>query len=102
MTTLKIQQAVDTVSGMRTLHDAMSADLDYIDACILELSSAVPEKDVVDELDTHIRARAALHGGIESINELLGWVRLMTEKDVDGNEYRVMWTLPNVALTAIN
>lgn len=102
MTTLKIQQAVDTVSGMRTLHDAMSADLDHIDACILELSSTVPEKGMADELDTHIRARAALHGGIESINDILGWVRLMTEKDADGNEYRVMWALPNVAVTAIN
>lgn len=102
MATLKIQHAVDAVSSMQALHDALSEDLSHIEACIQELGSASLKTAPSDELATHFRVRSALYGGMASINDVLGWVRLMTEKDINGDEYRTMWPLPNVPVTAMN
>lgn len=103
MAILKIQQAVDTVSGLQALHEVMSKDLSQIETCIQDLASPSRGRATDSEdLDTHLRARAALHGGLVSINEILGWIRLATEKDMNGEEYRFMWPLPEVPVSPIN
>lgn len=103
MATLKIHHAVDAVAGMQALHNVLSEDLSQIEASIQELDlSRSKSKSKSDDLDTHLRIRAALHGGIASINEVLGWVRLMTERDIDGNEYHTVYALPDVPVTAMN
>lgn len=103
MATLKIHQAVDTVSGMQALHEVLSEDLTHIESCIQDIGFPSPESATASQdLDTHIRARAALHGGLASINEVLGWIRLATEKDENGDEYRAMWPLPGVPVSPMN
>lgn len=103
MATLKIQHAVDAVSGMQALHDVLSEDLSQIEAGIEELASTRSGKKAgSEELDTYLQIRAALHGGIASVNDVLGWVRLMTEKDIHGDEYRTVGSLPNVPVSPMN
>lgn len=102
MATLKIQHAVDAVSSMQALHDALSEDLSHIEDRIRELDSVSSASTESEELNTHLRVRSALYGGMASINDVLGWVRLMTEKDINGEEYRTMWPLPTVPVTAMN
>ena len=103
MGTLKIQHAVDAASSMQALLDVMSEELHQIEAGIQELTSCTQESShVAEEIATHVRARAALHGGMASIRDILGWVRLMTERDVNGDEYITMWPLPTVPASPIN
>lgn len=103
MATLKIENAVDAVTGMQALHDVLLNELSHIEDCIQELDAAKPAvAGSSDDHDTHLRARAALYGGIASINDVLGWVRLMTERDLNGDEFRALWPLPNVPVSAMN
>jgi hypothetical protein len=47
-------------------------------------------------------ARAALYSGLASINEVLGWVHLMAEKDAEGNVSEAVKMLPTVAVFSIH
>ena len=103
MPILKIHQAVDLVSGMQALHEVLSEDLLQVETSIQYLqSSSRGRTSDADDLDTYLRARAALHGGLASINDVLGWIRLAAEKDENGDEYRVMWPLPEVPISPMN
>ena len=91
MDTIDINVASDAMSSMQALRSAMTADLEDLENRMQELSnsSVANSPDVIDEMAVYCAARTALYSGLASINEVLGWVHLMTEKDPDGNTARL-------------
>lgn len=104
MAKMDISNAVDAVSSMRALRLAMTNDLDDIENSIYELAQSehADSADTTEELKVYCVARAALYSGLASINEVMGWITLMTEKDPEGNSAEILKALPTVPIPSIN
>jgi hypothetical protein len=104
MEKIEVCDAGDAVSGMQALRSAMTVDLDDIEQR-MEFLSGSPLADSesgIEEMKVYSVARAALYSGLASINEVLGWVHLMTEKDAEGNTSEAVKMLPTVAVFSIH
>jgi hypothetical protein len=64
----------------------------------LERSSVELAKGKNDEALSYRTARTALLSGLASIDEVLGWVHLVAEKDADGNELESVLSLPHLSV----
>lgn len=104
MAKMTISDAVEAVSSMRALRMTLTDDLDDIEDSIYELSQSgrADAENGLDELRVYCVARAALYSGLASINEVLGWVNLMAEKDPAGTAADLLQSLPVVAVPSIN
>ena len=104
MENLNLGVASDAVSSMEILRDALTAELDDVENQIYELaqSSSAESDEVLNDLRVYHVARSALFSGLASINEVLGWVRLMAEKDSDGNTAEVVKSLPSVPVFSLH
>ena len=94
----------DAVSSMQMLKKGLSEDLDDIENRIHELAQsplATSESGMSDMQVYHV-ARAALYSGLASINEVLGWVRLLAAKDSKGAVAEVVKSLPIVPVFSIH
>ncbi len=100
MENLNLGVVSDAVSSMEVLRDALTAELDDVENQIYELvwSNSAKSDDVLNDLRVYHVAKVALYSGLASINEVLGWVRLMAEKDSDGNTAEVVKSLPSIPL----
>lgn len=95
------------IASMQALREALAQDLAEIENLIQESES--PEEfsstrlDLEEEdLQVYYIARAALFSGLASINEVLGWIHLMAEKDAEGNEPEAVRSLPVIPVWSIN
>jgi hypothetical protein len=104
METIEVCDADDAVSSMQALRSAMTVDLDDIEQRIESLSSSplTDSESSIEEMKVYCVARAALYSGLASINEILGWVHLMTEKDAEGNVSEAVKMLPTVSVFSIH
>ena len=104
MAKLGVLDASNAVSGIRALRAVMTKDLNEVEKSIHELSqpSMAHSEGSVNELQVYEVTRAALYSGLAGINEVLGWVNLMTEKDAEGNAVDVVRSLPSVPVSSIN
>lgn len=104
MAKMDISHAVDAVSSMRALRLAMTNDLDDIENSIYDLAQSGHAESAsgMDELKVYCVARAALYSGLASINEVMGWIHLMAEKDPEGNSAEILQSLPTVPIPSIN
>ncbi len=104
MAKMDICDAVDAVSSMRALRQVLVSDLDDIENSIGDLaqSELADTESGVANLEVYCAARAALYSGLASINEVLGWVHLITEKDSGGNASELLRSLPMVPVSSIN
>jgi len=104
MEKMDLCDASNAVSSMQALRTEMTGDLDDIENRIRELAQSPLASSVcgIDEMRIYCVARAALYSGLASINEVLGWVRLLTEKDSEGNVAEVVKSLPTVAVFSIH
>lgn len=104
MERMDLCDATDAVSSMQALRDELSEELDDIQKRIHELAQSPLAKSDVGISDMHVYcvARAALYSGLASINEVLGWVRLMAAKDAEGNVSEVVKSLPTVPVFSIH
>ncbi len=104
MEVMDLCDASDAVSSMRALRIALVADLNDIESRIqgLAQSACATSGSIVSEMQVYYVARAALYGGLASINEVLGWVRLITEKDAEGNAAEIVKSLPTVPVFSIH
>jgi hypothetical protein len=104
METIEVCDAGDAVSSMQALRSAMTVDLDDIEQRIESLSSSpwTDSESAIEEMKVYCVARAALYSGLASINEVLGWVHLMAEKDAEGNVSEAVKMLPTVAVFSIH
>lgn len=104
MERMDLCDATDAVSSMQALRDELSEELDDIQKRIHELAqSPLAKSDVgISDMQVYCVARAALYSGLASINEVLGWVRLMAAKDAEGNVSEVVKSLPTVPVFSIH
>jgi hypothetical protein len=94
----------DAVSSMQALRAGLTEELDDIENRMHELaqsSSAISDSGISEMQIYHV-ARAALYSGLASINEVLGWVRLMAAHDSEGNVAEVVKSLPTVPVFSIH
>jgi len=104
MERMDLCDATDAVSSMQALRDKLNRDLEDIEMRMHELAqSSLADSDVgISEMQVYCVARAALYSGLASINEVLGWVRLMAAKDSEGNVSEVVKSLPTVPVFSIH
>lgn len=104
MERMDLCDASDAVSSMQALRHGLTEDLDDIENRIHALAQsplATSESGII-EIQVYYVARAALYSGLASINEVLGWVRLMAAKDPEGNVADVVKSLPTVPVFSIH
>lgn len=107
MERIDLCDASDAVSSMQALREALTTDLGDIEDRIQELAqsslaSSDSDDSGISDMQVYCVARAALYSGLASINEVLGWVRLMTAKDSAGNTVEVVKSLPTVPVFSIH
>ncbi|MDO8299923.1 hypothetical protein [Lacisediminimonas sp.] len=97
---LSITETDDAVSGLSALREVMADDLLDVESRLdeLERSSATLTDGKNDEALVYRTARTALLSGLASIDEVLGWVHLVAEKDADGNELESVLSLPHLSV----
>jgi hypothetical protein len=86
------------VTVLEALQDEMTADLAALESRIRAAPDAIRIAPVQDssELEELRTARTALHSGLASIREVLGWIEWMTEKDPEGETSIAAQPLPTV------
>jgi len=104
MEIMDLCDANDAVSSMQALRTALMDDLDDIENRIHELAQYrdATSDSGASEMQIYYVARAALYSGLASINEVLGWVRLITAKDSEGNVAEIVKSLPTVPVFSIH
>ena len=104
MERMELCDATDAVSSMQALREELAEDLDDIENCIHELAQSplATSDSGTNDMRVYCVARAALYSGLASINEVLGWVRLMAAKDSEGNTVEVVKSLPTVPVFLIH
>jgi hypothetical protein len=104
METIDICNADAAMSGMQALHAAMTLELGTIEQRMEALaeSQVAQSASAIEEMSVYHVARAALYSGLAGINEILGWVHLMTEKDPEGNVFDAIKALPTVPAFSIH
>ncbi len=103
MENMKLGDISDAVSSMHALRESLTAELDDIEDRIHELaqSPGATTASVLSDLSVYYVARAALYSGLASINEVLGWVRLMAATDSEGNMADLVKSLPTVPVFSL-
>lgn len=104
MEKMDLCDASDAVFSMQALRVGLTEELDDIENCIHELAQSplATSDSGISEMQVYYAARAALYSGLASINEVLGWVRLMAAQDSEGNVAEVVKSLPTVPVFSIH
>lgn len=97
---LSIRQTDDAVSGVSALREVLADDLQDVEYRLEELNRSLTPMTAGkrEEMLVYQTARTALLSGLASIDEVLGWVHLVAEKDADGNEVDSVLSLPNLSV----
>jgi len=104
MQKININDADAAMSSMQSLHSAMTLELEDIEER-METLAGLPSADStagIEEMVLYGVTRAALYSGLASINEILGWVHLMTEKDSEGDIHEAVKALPALQVFSIH
>jgi len=104
MEKMDLCDASDAVSSMQSSRIGLTKELDDIENRIHRLAQsplAISDRGI-SEMQVYYVARAALYSGLASINEVLGWVRLMAAQDSEGNVAEVVKSLPTVPVFSIH
>ena len=105
MGSINNSEAEDAVSSMKALQSVLTEELEDIESRIGELTEddlALSPGEADEEVKICCVARAALFSALASINEVLGWVHLMAERDSNGNVAEVIRALPIVPAFSIH
>lgn len=104
MATITVRDTDDAVSSMMALREALSFDLDITEKRIREIERSRSVKADAEAEESQIleRARTALLSGLASVDEVLGWVHLMAEKDPEGNEPDSVRMLPYLHISLVS
>lgn len=91
----------DVEAALHVLHSELSEDLEQLEA---RIRTAAPPMNAITpvsaEADSTMSewhaARTALHSGLESIAEVLGWIRLKTDEEPEGVVALALQPLPTL------
>jgi phage shock protein A len=97
MNDTETDETADTVEVLDALHCALSTDLEDLETQIAALDSGRCELSATDAhaIAQYRNARTALHSGLASIAEVLGWIEWKTEQEPDGAiaiAVQALWT----------
>ena len=97
---LSVTDTDDAISGMFALREVLAEDLLDVEGRLVELEhSTTPMTEAKrEEVLVYQTARTALLSGLASVDEVLGWVHLVAEKDADGNELDSVTSLPHLSV----
>jgi len=101
MQKMRVKDTDDAVAGVTALREILVAELATIDRLIRKCEHGADADDHRDGegaqvLATYQRVRTSLLSGLASIDEVLGWVHMLAEKDPEGNELDCVRALPTV------
>jgi hypothetical protein len=105
MGTINNCEAEKAVSSMKALQSALTEELEDIECRIDALGDeklSLSPDEAKEEVKICYVARAALFSALAGINEVLGWVHLMAERDTNGNVDEVVKALPIVPVFSIH
>lgn len=97
MGSLPARNVDDAVSGVKALEQTLYQDLDHVETELAALEAA-PHAYSGDVQDVHVLrvTRAALLSGLQSIHEVLQWVKIKADTDLQGNELEIIRKLPEL------
>ncbi len=98
MERMRLQDTDDAVSGVLALRQLLTSELGTVERLIRRVDkNPDPGNEETRELmDTYDRVRTSLLSGLASVDEVLGWVHMLAEKDSEGNEPECVRSLPYV------
>jgi hypothetical protein len=97
MENAEIYEVEDAVTVLDALHCALTSDLKELEARIATLAGTDGMTDCdTDEMAQCCEARTALHSGLASIAEVLGWIEFKTEEEPEGEVAIAIQPLPTL------
>lgn len=90
--------ADDVEAALHALHSALTDDLEDLETKMRSATRSMTAEPFEDETDLHEYhvARAALHSGLASIAEVLGWIQWKTDEAPDGDVAVSLVPLPTL------
>lgn len=99
MEKMRVNDTDDAVSGVLALREILCSELVIVERLInrTDQTLAREKNDETEQiLETYERVRTGLLSGLASVDEVLGWVRMLAPTDPDGNELDCVRSLPHV------
>jgi hypothetical protein len=99
MEKMSVHDTDDAVTSVTALREVLSSELTAIERLVQKVDHSAAKNgadDPDDLIETYRRIRTSLLSGLASVDEVLGWVRVLAPKDADGNEMDCVRALPHV------
>lgn len=98
MEKMSIHDTDDAVTSVTALREVLTAELTAIERLVQrgDRAGANGKSETDDLMETYCRVRTSLLSGLASVDEVLGWVRVLAPKDAEGNEMDCVRSLPYV------
>jgi hypothetical protein len=98
MEKMSIHDTDDAVTSVSALREVLTAELTAIERLMQRVDRSTPSDrtETDDLIETYCRIRTSLLSGLASVDEVLGWVRVLAPKDAEGNEMDSVRSLPYV------
>jgi hypothetical protein len=98
MEKMSIHDTDDAVTSVTALREVLTAELTAIERLVQRVDRSTPSgrTETDDMIETYCRIRTSLLSGLASVDEVLGWVRVLAPKDAEGNEMDSVRSLPYV------
>jgi hypothetical protein len=98
MEKMSIHDTDDAVTSVTALREVLTAELTAIERLMQRVDRSTPSDrtETDDLIETYCRIRTSLLSGLASVDEVLGWVRVLAPKDAEGNEMDSVRSLPYV------
>lgn len=104
MQKMRVKDTDDAVAGVSALREILASELATIDRLIqrTELENEGKAREEAEQImATYERVRTSLLSGLVSVDEVLGWVHMLAEKDPEGNELDCVRSLPYVNILPV-
>jgi hypothetical protein len=98
MEKMSIHDTDDAVTSVTALREVLSAELTSIERMVQRVDRTSMNSNGEEDnlMESYSRIRTSLLSGLASVDEVLGWVRVLAPKDADGNEMDCVRSLPYV------
>ncbi|MEN3291445.1 MAG: hypothetical protein V7642_698 [Burkholderiales bacterium] len=99
MEKMSVHDTDDAVTSVTALREVLASELTAIERLVQKVDQSAARNDAEepdDLIETYRRVRTSLLSGLASVDEVLGWVRVLAPKDADGNEMDCVRSLPHV------
>ena len=94
----ELYETADVVEAMQALHSALTDDLEDLEKriCAIARADTAASAHEAQDMTEYYDARTALHSGLASITEVLGWIQWKTEEEPEGDIAVALQPLPTL------